>query len=99
MDFLAGLLVNKPLTVLLVALVFAIAYGWMKIQGPNSGHRRGALLVATGGWALYAIWEWLVTTRTPDANIRVDLLVIWPILWLLSIVCVFLSLRCPSSPT
>jgi hypothetical protein len=27
---------------------------------------------------VFAAWEWLVTARTPEANIRVDLLLIWP---------------------
>ena len=27
----------------------------------------------------FACWEWLVITRTPEADIRVDLLLIWPI--------------------
>jgi hypothetical protein len=37
------------------------------------------------GWALYAAWEWVVLTRTPEADIRVDLLLIWPLLALCSI--------------
>jgi hypothetical protein len=36
-------------------------------------------------WAVYAAWEWLVLVRTPDANIRIDLMVIWPVLLLISI--------------
>ncbi len=31
-------------------------------------------------WLAYAAWEWLVLVRTPDANIRVDLLLIWPVI-------------------
>jgi hypothetical protein len=43
------------------------------------------LLVPTAAWVLYAVWEWLVVWRTPEANIRVDLLLIWPVLLILSI--------------
>jgi hypothetical protein len=49
--------------------------------------------VAAITWALYAAWEWLVQVRTPEANIRVDLLVIWPALAILSVWALFRSLR------
>ena len=42
---------------------------------------------------LYATWEWLVQVRTPEANIRVDLLVIWPVLAIRSAWALFRSLR------
>lgn len=28
-----------------------------------------------------AAWEWLVQLRTKEANLRVDQLLIWPVLW------------------
>ncbi|MDH4104570.1 MAG: hypothetical protein OEV39_00445 [Gammaproteobacteria bacterium] len=28
-------------------------------------------------FTVFAAWEWLVMVRTPEANIRVDLLLIW----------------------
>ena len=34
---------------------------------------------------LYAALEWAVLVRTPEADIRVDLLLMWPLLALLSI--------------
>jgi CDP-diglyceride synthetase len=43
--------------------------------------------------AVFAAWEWLVMTRTPDANIRVDLLLIWPALLLLTLWSVWQALR------
>ena len=51
------------------------------------------LLVAAGAWLAYAAWEWLVQARTPEANIRVDLLLIWPVLAILSMWAVFRALR------
>lgn len=44
-------------------------------------------------WALYAAWEWLVQVRTPEAIIRVDLMVIWPALALLSAWALFRAFR------
>jgi hypothetical protein len=49
--------------------------------------------VAAVGWALYALWELLVHVRTPEANIRVDLLVIWPALAVVSAWALFRSIR------
>jgi hypothetical protein len=41
--------------------------------------------VVAAACAVYAAWEWLVVTRTADANIRVDLLVIWPTISIISV--------------
>jgi hypothetical protein len=38
-------------------------------------------------------WEWLVLKRTPGANIRADLLIIWPILLILTAWSLWLVLR------
>lgn len=85
MEFLSSLLVGKPLIILAVAGLFAAAY--ILIRGSRFGEvrRPGSLLVPAGAWAFYAAWEWLVLIRTPEANIRVDLLVIWPVLLFISI--------------
>lgn len=44
-------------------------------------------------WLVYAAWEWLVLVKTPEANIRVDLLVIWPLLAMLTIWAVLRAFR------
>ncbi len=49
------------------------------------------LLVAAGGWAIFALLE--AEARRERADIRVDLLFTWPALCLLTLVCVWLSLR------
>jgi hypothetical protein len=46
-------------------------------------------------WLLFAGWEWLVMLVSPEANIRVDLLLIWPILLGLTAVSLVTSLRSP----
>ena len=60
--------------------IFALRH-WSKADGRSPR----AVLVAACAWALYADWEWLVQVRTPEANIRVDLLVIWPALAIISV--------------
>jgi hypothetical protein len=88
-ESLAKLFVGKPLNILLVAVLFG-----MGDLGLRSAGRHATLLrVVVGAWLLYAAWEWLVQARTPEANIRVDLLVIWPVLALLTVWFTFKSLR------
>lgn len=45
---------------------------------PGTAWERSKCRAASGGG------EWLVTARTAEANIRVDLLVIWPMLAVLA---------------
>ena len=85
MEFLSSLVVNKPLNILIVAALFFIGFLVMRFTGAGEGKYAIALLVPTIGWALYAVWEWFVMVKSPEANIRVDLLVIWPVLLILSI--------------
>jgi hypothetical protein len=75
LDVLAHWLVGQPLHVLAVALVH---FGLWAAMGYT---RRGNVLwVPALLWLMYAPWEGLVEAVTPEANIRVDLLLIWPLL-------------------
>jgi hypothetical protein len=85
MRHLAALFVGKPLNILVVAALFSVAHLVLRHWSKAGGGSPRALLLASGAWALYAAWEWLVRVRTPDANIRVDLLVIWPVLAIASV--------------
>ena len=60
---------------------------WATVRGgriPAVRHPH-VLLVPALAWQVYAAWEWLVLVKTPEANIRVDLLIIWPLLALLTL--------------
>ncbi len=92
MKFLSSFVVNKPLNIATVAALFLVGYLVLRFSGVGEGKNATALLVPTIGWGLYAVWEWFVTTRSPDADIRVDLLIIWPVLLVLSIWFVFKAL-------
>lgn len=72
MTMLADLLVQQPLHILGVAVLLLLP--WALIRP-----RRPFLLAPSCAWLLYAAWEWLVILLSPGANIRVDLLVIWPL--------------------
>ena len=84
MKILVSLLVVKPLTILGVAAFFFAAHFLVRFAGIGPGRHPRALLVVFAAWALYGVWEWLVVTITPEANIRVDLMLIWPVLLVLS---------------
>lgn len=85
MEFMASLLVGSPLTILAVAGLFIAAFFLMRRSRFGTARHPSSLLVPAVAWAVYAAWEWLVLVKTPEANIRVDLLVIWPILLIISI--------------
>jgi hypothetical protein len=93
MKFLAFLFVGKPFNILLAALFFFMGYLALRCTILGGGRRPGPLLAASIAWSLYAAWEWLVLIRTPEANIRVDLLIIWPVLAILSAWAIYRSLN------
>jgi len=84
LESVASLFVNQPLHVLLLAFVYLVAWLALRLAGVPAGRKPSALLVPAVFAFLYAGWEWLVTTRTPEADIRFDLLLIWPALLLLT---------------
>lgn len=93
MEGLASFFVGKPLNILAVAVLFLAGYLALRFTTLGGGRHLRWLLVALVVWVVYAIWEWRVLVRTPEANIRVDLLVIWPALAILSAWAVYRSLR------
>jgi len=84
MEILAWLFVGKPLSIVTVAGLWLVGYVVMRRIAPGRHRQSRWLLLSASLWGLYAAWEWLVLSNTPDANIRVDLLLIWPILASLS---------------
>ena len=80
MEVLARLFVGQPLHILVVGLVLLALYGGLRLTRLGHGRTTSPLLMAVLAWVAYAAWESLVITITPDANIRVDLLLIWPVL-------------------
>lgn len=83
MDFLASIFVGKPFNIMMVAAVFFLVYLAFKFIVKSASLHATPFLVIAIGWGIYAAWEWLIITQTPEANIRVDLMVIWPFLGIL----------------
>jgi hypothetical protein len=92
-EFLASLFVGKPLNILAVGLVFLAGNLLLQHTALGAGRHPRPLLWAAAAWAVYAAWEWLVTVRTPEANIRVDLLLIWPVMLVVLIVALVKAVR------
>lgn len=84
METLASTFVGKPQNILVVAIAFLVGYLLRHFTGPGNRRRFGSLLVASIAWGGYAAWESLVQVKTPEADIRVDLLVVWPALAIVS---------------
>jgi hypothetical protein len=84
MDLLVSLFVGKPLVILLVAALFMAGDLALRSRWRGVGHQPRSLRIAAFAWGIYAGWEWLVLRSTPGADIRVDLLLIWPLLVILS---------------
>jgi len=93
MELLASLFVGKPLNILAVAAVFLAGYLLLRFAAPGIARHPRSLLVACIAWGLYAAWEWLVQIKTPEANIRVNLLVIWLVLAIVSAWALFRAFR------
>jgi ABC-type proline/glycine betaine transport system permease subunit len=84
MELLASLFVGKPLNILASAVLFLAGYLVLRFTARGISRHPRALISASTAWGLYAAWEWLVQIKTPEANIRVDLLVMWPVLAIVS---------------
>ena len=89
MEELSNFLVNKPMYILIVSSVYFLVWIVLRFFKSSMIHHPNAILVPAVFALIYAGWEWLVTVKTPEANIRVDLLLIWPLqailtLWAIS---------------
>lgn len=80
-----GLFIAQPWAAFIVSAVIAAAAGF-------SGGSRFVFATAVA-WALYGAWEYLVQIRTPEADIRVDLLLIAPLLIILTLVSLYLVMK------
>jgi hypothetical protein len=89
---LFAVFVQHPERSALVAVLFLAI--WLLVRGRRGPRRRAsALLLPAAAWGLYAGWEWTLTRWSPTADIRVDLLVIIPLLCLATLLGIVMALR------
>lgn len=84
MDIISQLSTN-PVVMLLIGLLFFAAYLLIKGRA-GSTLRPQALLWPGVAWTLWAIWEFAIARFSPEANIRVDFLLIVPLVLIVSVV-------------
>jgi hypothetical protein len=77
---LAGFLVQQPANILVVAACHAALWALCQATVTRGSPRANVLWVPAVLWLAHAAWEWLVLVKTPEADIRVDLLLIWPLI-------------------
>ncbi len=88
MDLFIGWFVQQPFHILGVSAALLIVAIVLRRRA-----KVDVLFVAALAWLAYAAWEWWVLIVTPDADIRVDLLLIWPLLIVLMLWAVWRFLR------
>jgi hypothetical protein len=93
MELLGSLFIGKPLNILGFAAIFLVICIARPRAIADKQHKFRWPMVATFTWVAYAVWEWLILVRTPEANIRIDLLVIWPIVAVFSAWTIFRVFR------
>ncbi len=88
MQLIDALFIQKPATIFLVAGLFFGAY--LLLRNSASIARPKALLWPASVWTLWAAWELGIVLMTPEADIRVDLFLILPLVLIVSVVGVIL---------
>jgi hypothetical protein len=79
LEILNRWLVQQPAHILLVAAIHGALWAVCQALVLRTAPRYNVFWVAATLWLAYAGWEWLVLSKSPEADIRVDLLLIWPI--------------------
>jgi hypothetical protein len=89
-----NLFVQHPERSALVSGVFfAIWLVLWSRSGRGATLRDRGLLIPASAWLLYAGYEFVVNRASPEANIRVDMLLIIPLLLVLTIIGIVLAVR------
>lgn len=73
-----GWFVQHPLRILALGAAYGLV--WAVLRASPMGSRANVLLLPATYCALFAAWETWILVRTPDADMRVDLLLVWPLL-------------------
>jgi hypothetical protein len=72
-------LVQQPVHIFLVAAIHLALWALGRVTVLRTVPSANVLWAPAVLWLAYAGWEWLVLVRTPEADIRVDLILIWPL--------------------
>ena len=81
--------IQWPLAALIPGMLFGAGYAW---------RRKTFIAVTAALWIMYAVYEFLILKRvlcSGECNIRVDLLLFYPVLWIASLVALVQVVRRP----
>jgi len=90
-EFLVRIFVGQPLAIVAVSIILLMGYLALRSWRPDQ--TSPWLLRAAMAWGAYSAWEFLVLLITPEADIRVDLLLIWPVLAIVTFWALFRAVR------
>ena len=93
---LVSKLVTNPIMLFVIGLFFFVMYALLRSRSAGDLNPR-ALLWPGLAWTLWAVWEFGIARFSPEANIRVDLFLIIPIVLIVSIVGIVRLFRSPNS--
>lgn len=79
---IVNLFVNNPAVILLVAGLFFA--GYLLVRRSTRARQAKWLLWPAVVWSLWAIWELAIVLFSPEADMRVDLLLIVPLVLIVS---------------
>jgi hypothetical protein len=82
LEMLSRWLIQQPAHILLIAAVNLALWAVCRATVLRTVPTSNVLWVPAVAWLAYAGWEWLVLVKSPEADIRVDLLLIWPVIGL-----------------
>ncbi len=82
LEVLSRWLVQQPTHIVLIAAVNLALWAACRATVLRTVPKSNVLWVPAVMWLAYAGWEWLVLAKSPEANIRFDLLLIWSVIGL-----------------
>jgi len=88
-------LVYRPLTIFIAYPLLALVPAALFVVLYRASGRKVAA-AAAALWLLYTVYEYGMHRRwlcTGECNIRVDLLLLYPVLWIISIVALIVAIR------
>ena len=85
LETLGQWLIQQPAHILLVATINLALWALCRATVLRRAPRSNVIWAPAALWLAYALWEWLGLVKTPEANIRVDLLLIWPAIGLVTL--------------
>lgn len=94
MGAVGSFFIDHPWRAAVIGVIFVLAFIVVLMRSGRPSSAGGwAIGVTAVLWLLYAAWEWGIQRNSPDANIRIDLLLIYPILAIMSVISIIQLFR------